>query len=100
MELAEKRGAENTLAHDPIYKKLQSEYDFTVNLNRCQKLTIEKLENRILILENDKNETAKQEQTAELEKAQLQRKVASLESQLRFAKNLNDDTKKEIEKLD
>ena len=35
-----------------------------------------------------------------MEKAQLQRKVASLENQLRFEKNLNEDTKKEIEKLD
>ena len=34
-----------------------------MNLNQCQKLTIEKLENRILILDNDKNENAKQEQT-------------------------------------
>jgi len=57
--------------NDTGYKKLQSEYDFTVNLNQCQKLTIEKLENRILILETAKHETAKQEQTAELEKAQL-----------------------------
>lgn len=71
-----------------------------MNLNQCQKLTIEKLENRILILENERNENAKQEQTAELEKAQLQRKVTSLENQLRFEKNLNEDTKKEIEKLD
>jgi hypothetical protein len=100
VELSEKRGAENTAIHEAGYKKLQSEHDFTVNLNQCQKLTIEKLENRILLLENERNEAAKHEQTSELEKAQLQRKVAALENQLRFEKNLNLDTKKEIEKLD
>ena len=71
-----------------------------VNLNQCQKLTIEKLENRILVLENERNDKTKQEQTGELEKAQLQRKVVALENQLKFEKNLNEDTKKEIEKLD
>ena len=51
-----------------------------VNLNQCQKLTIEKLENRILVLENERNDKTKQEQTGELEKAQLQRKVVALEN--------------------
>ena len=35
-----------------------------------------------------------------MEKAQSERKVTALENQLRFEKNLNEDTKKEIEKLD
>jgi len=30
-----------------------------MNLNQCQKLTMEKLENRMLIVENEKNEKAK-----------------------------------------
>ena len=63
-------------------------------------MTIEKLENRILVLEANKNEDLKVDQTNHLEKAQLQRKVVSLENQLRFQTNLNEETKKEIEKLD
>ena len=63
-------------------------------------MTIEKLENRIMILETERREVEKTEQTITLEKAQLNRKIASLENQLRFQTNLNDETKKEIEKLD
>ena len=59
----ERRGAEDAVEDEAGFKKLQSEYDFTLNLNRCQKLTIEKLENRMLILEKERNEYAKQEQT-------------------------------------
>lgn len=53
-----------------------------------------------MILETEQREVDKSEQTITLEKAQLNRKVASLENQLRFQTNLNDETKKEIEKLD
>jgi peptidoglycan hydrolase CwlO-like protein len=51
-------------------------------------------------LENEKNEDMKNEQTSTLERAQLLRKVSALENQLRFQTNLNDETKREIEKLD
>lgn len=53
-----------------------------------------------MILETEQREVEKAEQTITLEKAQLNRKIASLENQLRFQTNLNDETKKEIEKLD
>lgn len=61
---------------------------------------IEKLENRIVILEAGKHEEDTADQSQALEKAHLQRKIASVESQLRFQTNLNLETKKEIEKLD
>lgn len=70
------------------------------NVTKCQQMTIEKLGNRILVLEAEQREEAKAEQGHTLEKAQLNRKVAALENQLRFQTNLNDETKKEIEKLD
>ena len=85
---------------DSQIAQLQQSLDFQKNLNKCQALTIEKLENRILAMESDKNNELKTEQAEGLEKAQLQRKITSLENQLRFQINQNEETKKEIEKLD
>ena len=82
----------------PIDKKYDINATNIADLNDSE--AIEKLENKMLVLETEKNECSKKEQDAELEKAQLARKVTSLENQLRFQTNLNDDTKKEIEKLD
>lgn len=81
-------------------KRLVQSLDMQKNVTKCQQMTIEKLGNRILILETEQREEAKADQGHTLEKAQLNRKVAALENQLRFQTNLNDETKKEIEKLD
>lgn len=81
-------------------KRLVQSLDMQKNVTKCQQMTIEKLGNRILILEAEQREEAKADQGHALEKAQLNRKVAALENQLRFQTNLNDETKKEIEKLD
>lgn len=70
------------------------------NLNKAHALTIEKLENRIITLESSQSEEKSLAHTFELERAALNRKVTSLENQLRFQTNLNDETKREIEKLD
>lgn len=49
---------------------------------------------------SNNNQIAKIDQESALEKAQMQRKIMSLENQLRFQTNLNAETRKEIEKLD
>ena len=81
-------------------QKLIQRLDLQHNINKCQQITIEKLENKMLILETEKNEEHKIEENHTLEKAQQQRKIASYENQLRFQTNLNDETKKELHKLD
>lgn len=61
---------------------------------------MERLENKLTLNQTSTNELAKMDQSQNLERAQMQRKIMSLENQLRFQTNLNLETKKEIQKLD
>jgi hypothetical protein len=61
---------------------------------------VERLENKLTLNQTSTNELAKMDQSQNLERAQMQRKIMSLENQLRFQTNLNLETKKEIQKLD
>jgi len=65
-------------------------------MNKCHQLTIEKLENKIVSLESEKNDEQKNESKVAIEKAQLMRKITALENQLRFQTNVNEENKREI----
>lgn len=79
---------------------MRSKLDHLQNVNKQQQLIIEKLENKLTQQQSHQNHIVQIDQSSNLEKAQMQRKIMSLENQLRFQTNLNAETKKEIEKLD
>ena len=97
IELKAKRDEDKTLLEE---KRLRENLDYQININKQHKLVIEKLENKMTLMDSNKNEEVKFDQQAGLEKAQMARKIMKLENQLLFEQNLNKETQKEITKLD
>ena len=79
--------------------KLLQSLDLQQNMNKCQYLTIEKLENKIISLEAEKNDDTRNESKYTIEKAKLQRQIAALENKVRFETNINEENRREIEKM-
>ena len=67
--MAEYRKLKDSGCLDQDKKELQQKLDLQLNMSKCQKMTIEKLETRIMVLETHKNEDMKVDQTNNLEKA-------------------------------
>lgn len=77
LELKATKDKDQMMQHE---KQLTEDLDFQKNLNKQQKLIIEKLGNKVLTYESKSNDNKQVEQQFDLERAQMQRKITSLEN--------------------